>query len=61
MFLVLKRRRNESIMVGDDIEIMVTSVGHGSVKLGVRAPEAVKVHRREVYDKIQAEKETEGA
>lgn len=55
MPLCLKRKAEQSIMVGDDIEIMVTEVGCNWVKLNVRAPKAVKVHRREVWDKIREE------
>ena len=50
--LVLSRKENESLMVGDDIEIVVVSVRGNRVRLGVTAPEEVKVYRSEIYDKI---------
>ena len=53
--LVLTRRENESIMIGDDIEVKVLDLKDNQVKLGVAAPRAVAVHRREVYLAIQAE------
>lgn len=51
--LVLSRRRNESIMVGDDIEIVIVDVYNGRVRLGITAPKEVAVHRREIYEAIQ--------
>lgn len=53
--LVLARHLNESIMIGDDIEIVVVSVQHDQVKLGIRAPRSVAVHRKEVFEEIQRE------
>lgn len=53
--LVLSRRRDESIMIGDDVEITVVDVRGDIVKLGVRAPKSVAVHRKEVYEAIQRE------
>jgi carbon storage regulator len=53
--LVLTRKRDESIMVGDDIEVKVLEVKENQVKLGIDAPRAVAVHRREVYLAIQEE------
>lgn len=50
--LVFTRRRNEAIMIGDGIEIRVLRVGRDGVRLGVSAPTAVAVHRREIYDQI---------
>ena len=51
--LVLTRKISESIMIGDDIEIMVVSIGSDKVRIGVRAPKDVPVHRRELYDAIK--------
>ena len=51
--LVLTRKVSESIMVGDDIEIMVVSIGSDKVRIGVRAPKDVPVHRLELYDAIK--------
>lgn len=54
--LVLSRQRDESIMIGDDIEITVVDVRGDKVRLGITAPREVPVHRREIYDTIQREK-----
>jgi carbon storage regulator len=51
--LVLTRSIEESIMIGDDIEICVVSIGRRQVRLGIKAPKHVPVHRREIYEKIQ--------
>ena len=52
--LVVSRKRNESIVIGDGIEIRVLRTGPEGVKLGVTAPLSVSVHRKEVYDLIRA-------
>jgi carbon storage regulator len=51
--LVLNRKIDQAVMIGSDIEVLVTEVKGDSVKLGIRAPRDVPVHRREVYDLIQ--------
>ena len=53
--LVLTRRLNQSIKIGDDIEITVVEVRGDQVRLGVNAPRDVSVHRKEVYLQIQQE------
>ena len=53
--LVLTRRLNQSIKIGDDIEITVIEVRGDQVRLGVAAPRDVSVHRKEVYLQIQQE------
>ena len=53
--LVLARRLNESIMIGDDIEIVVIDIKGDQVKLGIRAPRRVAVHRKEIYEDIKSE------
>ncbi len=53
--LVLARRTNESIIIGDDIEIVIVDIKGDQVKIGVKAPKEVSVHRAEVYREIQAE------
>jgi len=53
--LVLSRKRDESIMIGDDVEVTVVDVRGDVVKLGVRAPRSVSVHRKEVFESIQRE------
>jgi len=59
--LVLSRQKDQSIMIGDDVEITIVDVRGEKVRLGITAPKAISVHRGEVYDAIQkenAEKET---
>lgn len=51
--LVLSRKINESIIIGENIEIKVLSIDGDQVKLGIVAPKNVKVHRSEVYEAIQ--------
>jgi carbon storage regulator len=51
--LVFTRKRDQSITIGDGIEIRVLSVGRDGVRLGVTAPNDVAVHRREIYDQIR--------
>ncbi|MFA6242284.1 MAG: carbon storage regulator CsrA [Candidatus Hydrogenedentales bacterium] len=53
--LVLTRKENENIMIGDDIVVKVLDVRENQVKIGIVAPRSVAVHRQEVYDAIQAE------
>ncbi len=55
--LVLSRQRDESIMIGDDVEIIIVDVRGDKVRLGITAPKNIPVHRREIYDAIQREKE----
>lgn len=54
--LVLSRQKNESIMIGDDVEITIVDVRGDKVRLGITAPKSVSVHRREIFDAIQREK-----
>jgi carbon storage regulator len=51
--LVLTRRKGESIMVGEQIEVTVTDVRGDKVRLGVNAPKSLPVHRKEVYEAIR--------
>lgn len=53
--LVLSRKKNESIIIGDDIEIVIVDIKGDQVKIGVKAPKSVTVHRAEVYEEIQME------
>ena len=50
--LVFTRRRHETIMIGDGIQVQVLRVGRDGVRLGVIAPPHVQVHRQEIYDQI---------
>ncbi|HOQ04518.1 MAG TPA: carbon storage regulator CsrA [Anaerohalosphaeraceae bacterium] len=54
--LVLSRQKDESIMIGDDIEITIVDVRGDKVRLGINAPRKVEVHRKEIYLLIQKEK-----
>lgn len=53
--LVLSRKRDESIMIGDNIKITVVDIRGDKVRFGIEAPADVPVHREEIYLKIQAE------
>lgn len=53
--LVLTRKADESIMIGDDIEVKLLDIKENQVKVGISAPRNVAVHRREVYLAIKAE------
>ncbi|HBS29534.1 MAG TPA: carbon storage regulator [Phycisphaerales bacterium] len=53
--LVLSRQRDETIMIGDEVEITVVDIRGDKVRLGITAPARVAVHRKEVYEAIQAE------
>jgi carbon storage regulator len=50
--LVLSRKKNESIVINDDITIVVVEIRGDKVRLGIEAPKEVPVHRREVFDAI---------
>ena len=51
--LVLSRKKNESIVINDDITIVVVEIRGDKVRLGVEAPKEIPVHRREVFDAIR--------
>ena len=51
--LVLSRKKNESIVINDDITVVVVEIRGDKVRLGIEAPKEVPVHRREVYDAIK--------
>ena len=53
--LVLTRKINEKIVIGDNIEIVLVDITKDQVKIGINAPRNVKVHRWEVYEEIQKE------
>jgi carbon storage regulator len=53
--LVLTRKVNQSIIIGDDVEVVVLEVRGEQVRLGIRAPKDVSVHRKEIYEQIQEE------
>tara|TARA_E500000081_G_C6041618_1_gene309509 strand:+ start:688 stop:855 length:168 start_codon:yes stop_codon:yes gene_type:complete len=53
--LVLSRKAEESMYIGDDIKITVLDVRGGQVRIGITAPQEVKIHREEVYKRISNE------
>jgi carbon storage regulator len=53
--LVLTRKKGEAIQIGNDIEITVLEIKGDQVKIGIRAPKNIDIHRKEVYLEIQAE------
>ncbi|MBL7214747.1 MAG: carbon storage regulator CsrA [Phycisphaerae bacterium] len=55
--LVLSRQKDESIMIGDDVEITIVDVRGDKVRLGINAPRSIAVHRKEIYLAIQKEKQ----
>ncbi|WP_210397033.1 carbon storage regulator CsrA [Motiliproteus sediminis] len=55
--LILTRRVGETLMVGDDVTVTVLGVKGNQVRIGVNAPKDVSVHREEIYQRIQKEKE----
>ena len=57
--LVLSRQKDESIMIGDDVEITIVDVRGDKVRLGINAPRSVTVHRKEIYLAIQKDKDAE--
>ena len=59
--LVLSRQRDETIMIGDDIEITIVDIRGEKVRLGINAPAHVPVHRKEVYEAIKREKAASGS
>ena len=55
--LVLSRKREESILIGDDIEIFIVDVGEDRVRIGIKAPKEMKIFRKELLEEIKKENE----
>ncbi len=53
--LILTRKLNESIIIGDNVVVTVVEIDKGHVRLGFQAPKEIGVHRKEIYDRIQEE------
>lgn len=58
--LILTRMRDETIMIGDDVEITIVDIRGDKVRIGITAPSHIPVHRKEVYDAIKREMSQEG-
>ena len=57
--LILTRRIGETIIIGDDVNITILGVAGNQVRIGINAPKDTPVHREEIYNKIQREKDPE--
>ena len=53
--LIITRKKGESIMIGDDIEITISKIDDGSVKIGIEAPKNVNILRKELYEEVEKE------
>jgi carbon storage regulator len=59
--LVLSRKLNQAIMIGDDVRVIVVAVDRDQVKIGIEAPREISVHRSEVYEEIRRTKKTDAS
>lgn len=55
--LILNRKADESIVIGDNIEIKILEVVDGKIKIGIEAPRDIRILRKEIYDDVKAENE----
>ncbi|OOM79983.1 carbon storage regulator CsrA [Clostridium sp. BL-8] len=53
--LIITRKKGESFMIGDDIEIVINKIEDGSVKIGINAPKDVSILRKELYEEVEKE------
>ena len=56
LMLILTRKVNETLMVGDDVSVTVLGIKGGQIRIGINAPRDIPVHRQEVYEKILQER-----
>ena len=53
--LIITRKKGESLMIGDDIEIVISKIDDGSVKIGIKAPRDIEILRKELYEEVEQE------
>lgn len=53
--LIITRKKGESLMIGDDIEIIISKIDDGSVKIGIKAPRDIEILRKELYEEVERE------
>lgn len=53
--LIITRKKGESLMIGNDIEIIISKIDDGSVKIGIKAPKDVNILRKELYEEVENE------
>jgi len=53
--LIITRKKGESIMIGNNIEIVISKIDDGSVKIGIKAPRDIEVLRKELYEEVEKE------
>ena len=53
--LIITRKKGESLMIGDDIEIIISKIDDGSVKIGIQAPRDIQILRKELYEEVEKE------
>ena len=54
--LVLSRRKDESIMIGEEVQIMIVGIRGDKIRVGITAPKSISIHRKEVYETIHRQK-----
>ncbi len=53
--LIITRKKGESLMIGDDIEVIISRIDDGSVKVGIKAPKDISILRKEIYEEVEKE------